>query len=352
MSNQPLDQDQFNPTQSRKDDHIRICLDDKVQAQQITNGLENYRFRHCCLPELDYQEIDLSTNFLGKKLNAPILVSSMTGGTNNAQIINQRLAKIAQQYHIPMGVGSGRVIIEKPELVESFKLRSLAPDILLLANLGAVQLNYGYTWRECQQLVDILEADALILHLNPLQECIQPQGDTNFQDLLSKISQVCEKLTVPVIVKEVGNGISSKIARKLVTAGVKAIDVAGAGGTSWAMVESERANNPLQKALGKTFAEWGIPTAECVNYIAQQHPEIPLIASGGIRNGLEITKLLALGADLVGLAYPFLQAATKSNSALDELMELLIAEIKTTLFCTGNHNINSLQKSQMLIKVC
>jgi isopentenyl-diphosphate delta-isomerase len=350
MINQPENPENLTSTQTRKDDHIRICLEEKVQAQQITNGLEKYQFTHCCLPELDWQKIDLSTKFLGKKLGSPLLISSMTGGTNNAQIINHRLAKIAQQYQLAMGIGSGRVIIEKPEVASTFQLRSIAPDILLLANLGAVQLNYGYTWRECQQLVDILEADALILHLNPLQECIQSQGDTNFENLLEKIKLVCDKVTVPVIIKEVGNGISAQMAGKLMNIGVQAIDVAGAGGTSWAMVESERANNFLQRELGKTFANWGIPTADCVVNIAQQYPNVPLIASGGIRNGLEVAKLLALGADLVGLAFPFLRAATKSASALEELVELLKAEIQTTLFCTGNCDLTSLQKSQVLMR--
>jgi len=335
-------------TQSRKDDHIRICLDEKVQVNQITNGLEKYQFTHVCLPELDYQEIEINTTFLNRQLNTPLLISSMTGGTENAQLINQRLARIAQKYDLPMGIGSGRVIIEKPEIASTFQVRDHAPDIMLLANLGAVQLNYGYNWQECLKLVEILEADALILHFNPLQECIQPEGDTNFKDLLTKIEQVCDKLPIPVIAKEVGNGISVKMAEKLINVGIQAIDVAGMGGTSWAMVESERAKNPLQKELGKTFANWGIPTADCVREIRQQYSEIPLIASGGIRNGLEVAKMLALGADVVGLAYPFLKTAMTSEEAIEDLVKLIIAEIKTVLFCTGNKNINSLKTSQNL----
>lgn len=332
-------------TQTRKDDHIRICLDEKVQCDQITNGLEKYRFHHVCLPELDYQEIDISSQFLGKKVDSPLLISSMTGGTTNAQLINQRLAQVAQKYNLAMGIGSGRVIIEKPEVASTFKVRSHAPDILLFANIGAVQLNYGYGYKECLQLVKILEADALILHLNPLQECIQPQGDTNFKDLLSKIGQLCENLPVPVIAKEVGNGISVEMAKNLMEVGVQSIDVAGAGGTSWAMVESERANNPLQRQLGKTFANWGIPTADCVATIAQKYPDIPLIASGGIRDGLEVAKLIALGADLVGLAYPFLKAAMESSQALESLVNLVNAEISTVLFCTGNQNLSAMRHS-------
>jgi len=334
-------------TQTRKDDHIRICLDEKVQCDNITNGLEKYTFNHVCLPELDYQEVDISTTFLDKKINAPLLISSMTGGTENAQLINQRLAVVAQKYNLPMGIGSGRVVIEKPEVAKTFQVRSHAPDILLFANIGAVQLNYGYGSKECLELVKILEADALILHLNPLQECIQPHGDTNFKDLLGKIEKLCKKSSVPIIVKEVGNGISLAMAEKLINVGVKAIDVAGAGGTSWAMVESERANNQLQRELGKTFANWGIPTARCVVDIAQKHPQLPLIASGGIRNGLEVAKLIALGADLVGLAYPFLKSAIASPQELENLVQLLTAEIKTVLFCTGSKNISTLQQGKI-----
>lgn len=340
-----------NQTQNRKDDHIKICLEEDVQFKQVTSGLENYRFEHSCLPELSLADIDLSTSFLGKKVNYPVLISSMTGGTENAKIINYRLAKIAQNYRIPMGVGSGRVVVEKPEVLETFNIRHLAADIPLFANLGAVQLNYGYGWQECAKLVDLLAADALILHLNPLQECIQPQGDTNFKQLLDKIATVCSKLSVPVIVKEVGNGISGSIAEKLWQVGVKAIDVAGAGGTSWAKVESERAENNLQRQLGKTFADWGIPTATCLVSINQLNTQIPLIASGGIRNGLEVAKAIALGADLVGLAFPFLKAANQSLQAIDDLMQLLIAEIKTVLFCTGNNNLLNFQKSSCLHKI-
>lgn len=332
----------LTPTQHRKDDHIRICLDEKVQCDRTFSGLEKYQFIHQCLPELDYEKIDISTTFLGKKLESPLLISSMTGGTETAEIINQRLALIAQKCGLAMGIGSGRVIIEKPEIVSTFQVRNYAPDVLLFANIGAVQLNYGYSWQECAKLVDILEADALIFHLNPLQECIQSGGDTNFSNLLEKIGEVCHILDVPVIVKEVGNGISLAMAEKLIKVGVSAIDVAGAGGTSWAMVESERADNYLQRELGKTFANWGIPTADCVRDIARKYPDIPLIASGGVRNGLEVAKLLALGADMVGLAYPFLKAATSSFQALEDLVNLLNAEIKTVLFCTGSKDIESL----------
>ncbi|MGV0025692.1 type 2 isopentenyl-diphosphate Delta-isomerase [Phormidesmis priestleyi] len=340
----------MSETQNRKADHLRICLDEDVQCRETTNGLENYRFTHCCLPELDRAEIDLTTPFLHKKLSAPILISSMTGGTDLAKTINYRLAAIAQHYQLAMGVGSQRVAVENPQVEDTFAIRAIAPDALLFANLGAVQLNYRYGIEECLRVVDLLEADALILHLNPLQEAVQTRGDINFRGLLDKIGVLCEKLPVPVIAKEVGNGISALMAQKLTEVGVKAIDVAGAGGTSWAKVESERAEDAKQRRLGKVFADWGIPTAECITAVRALSPEIPLIASGGLRNGLDIAKAIALGADLAGLALPFLQAANDSEDALHTLVEILIAEITTVLFCTGNANLMELRRSGALQK--
>lgn len=338
-------------TQSRKADHLRICIEQDVQCQSIKNGLERYRFTHSCLPELNRSDIDLTTTFLGKQLGAPLLISSMTGGTEQAGIINRRLAEIAQHYKIAMGVGSQRVAVEKPQVADTFAVRSLAPDIPLFANLGAVQLNYEYGLDQCLRAVDILEADALILHLNPLQECIQPRGDVNFRGLLDKIEKLCSKLPVPAIAKEVGNGISGEMAQKLINAGIAAIDVAGAGGTSWAKVESERAETAMQRRLGITFADWGIPTADCITSVRQVAPNIPLIASGGLRHGLEVAKAIALGADIAGLAMPFLRAAAESEVTLHALAEVLIAEITTVLFCTGNANLQQLKQSQTLQRV-
>jgi isopentenyl-diphosphate delta-isomerase len=338
-------------TQARKADHLRICLDENVQCSQITSGLERYRFRHCCLPELDWQDIDLSTTFLGHRLGAPLLISSMTGGTEVAHQINRRLAAVAQRYGLAMGVGSQRVAVENPDLMETFAVRSQAPDILLLANLGAVQLNYNYGLEQCRRVVDLLEASALILHLNPLQEAVQTRGDTNFTGLLEKIEQICADLPVPVIVKEVGNGISAPMVRRLMEAGVAAVDVAGAGGTSWARVESERASDPIQRRLGQTFADWGIPTADCLVAARQAAPALPLIASGGLRNGLDVAKTLALGADLAGLAFPFLKAASESEEAVADLADVLIAEITTVLFCTGQRNLVALRQAGGLERV-
>lgn len=338
-------------TQTRKADHLRICLEEDVQFRHLTNGLEHYHFIHCCLPEIDRSEINLGIEFLNKKLAAPLLISSMTGGTEQAKMINWRLAQIAQKYGLAMGVGSQRVLIEKPEVATTFAVREIAPDIPLYANLGAVQLNYDYGTQECLKIVETLEADALILHLNPLQESIQTKGDTNFRGLLAKISNLCASTDIPVIAKEVGNGISAPMAEKLISAGIKAIDVAGTGGTSWAKVESQRATDPLKRQLGQTFAEWGLPTAYCLESIREINREVPLIASGGLRNGLEIAKAIALGADLAGMAQPFLKAASESMNALDDLVQLLLEEMTTVLFCTGNTTIAQLKQSESLQKM-
>ncbi|MBE9138891.1 type 2 isopentenyl-diphosphate Delta-isomerase [Nodosilinea sp. LEGE 07088] len=338
-------------TQARKADHLRICLEGPVQCAQATTGLERYRFSHCCLPELDYQDLDLSTTFLGHTLKAPLLISSMTGGTEPAHQINRRLAAVAQRYGLAMGVGSQRVGVENPALMETFSVRAEAPDMLLLANLGAVQLNYGYGLDQCRRVVDNLAANALILHLNPLQEAVQNQGDTNFKGLLAKIERLCTTLPVPVIVKEVGNGVSAPMVRRLIEAGVAAVDVAGAGGTSWARVESERAADAHQRRLGQTFGEWGLPTADCIVQARRVAPTLPLIASGGLRHGLDIAKALALGADLAGLAMPFLRAADESEDAVAALTEILIAEIKTALFCTGQSTPAGLRAAGVLEQI-
>ena len=336
-------------TQARKADHIRVCLEEDVQSHRITHGLERYRFTHACLPELNRDEISIGSTFLGKAIATPLLISSMTGGTEQAKLINERLAKTAQRFGLAMGVGSQRVAVENPDLTSTFSVRKYAPDALLFANLGAVQLNYDYGISQCQKAVDAIEADALILHLNPLQEAVQSEGDVNFKGLFAKIEKLVRVLPVPIVAKEVGNGISAAMARRLLGIGVAAIDVAGAGGTSWARVESERAQDPKQRRLGNTFADWGIPTAECITQIREVSRSVPLVASGGLRNGLDAAKSLALGADLAGLALPFLQAANQSEAALAELCEALTAEIVTVLFCTGCADLAALRQSGILV---
>ena len=303
---------EMSATRQRKGDHIRINLEEDVQAHGITSGLERYRFVHTALPELDLAEIDTRVTFLGRQLQAPILISGMTGGVERGREINRRLASVAQALGCAMGVGSQRAAIEEPELAWLYQVRDVAPDILLLANLGAVQLNYGYDVDHCRRAVEMIGADALVLHLNPLQEALQPEGNSNFAGLLARIERVCRALEAPVIVKEVGWGISARVARDLAAAGVAAIDVAGAGGTSWSEVERHRAPTAQRRRVSAAFANWGIPTAESLIQVRASLPALPLIASGGLRDGIDAAKSIALGADLAGFASPLFKAAASS----------------------------------------
>ncbi len=340
----------------RKADHIRINLEEDVAFPSLTTGLEQYRFVHQALPELNLNEVDTSVEVFGKRLAAPILVSSMTGGTEQARQINRTLAAAAEQQGLAMGLGSQRAGIERPETVATFRVRDVAPNLLLFANLGAVQLNYTYTVDQCRRVVDMVDADALILHLNPLQEVLQAEGDLNWRGLLAKIEAVCRQLGKPVIAKEVGWGISEQAARWLIEAGISAIDVAGAGGTSWSQVEMHRAPNERLRRLAAAFGDWGIPTAESLvaarrMRAALQQPHVCLFASGGIRTGQEIAKCVALGADLVGLASPFLKRAVESVDAVSEEMELLSAELRIAMFCSGAGNVTRLRREGVLVKM-
>ncbi len=328
---------------SRKADHIRINLDKDVEST-LTTGLARYRFIHEALPELNLDEVDLSQEMFGRCLQAPILISSMTGGTFEAVDINRRLAVAAQEAGIAMGLGSQRAAIENPALAASFQVRKYAPDILLLANLGAVQLNYGYSVDECRRAVEMVEADALILHFNALQEALQPEGDTHFFGLLKKIEQVCRGLQTPVIAKEVGWGFSEKAAAQLAEAGVSAIDVAGAGGTSWSQVEMYRSKNPHQANVAAAFRGWGIPTADSIRMVRRAAPGLTVLASGGLRDGVDIAKCIALGAKLGGMAGPFLKAATISDEETREMIVEVRKELQVCMFAAGAGNLAELQR--------
>jgi isopentenyl-diphosphate delta-isomerase len=330
-------------TETRKAEHIRINLEEDVRAKGVTSGLERYRLQHSALPELDLAEVDTGTVFLGHRLGAPILVSCMTGGVAEGLEINRRLGAVAQSLGCAIGVGSQRAAIENRELERFFRLRDVAPDVLLLANLGAVQLNYGYGVEECRRAVEMISADALALHLNPLQEALQAEGNTNFSGLLRKIGEVCEALDVPVVVKEVGWGVSARVAAELREAGVAAIDVAGAGGTSWSEVERHRAPTALLRRVSGTFSGWGIPTAESVREARSVAPGLPLIASGGLLTGLDAAKAIALGADLAGFASPLLKAAAGSEESAHELLTALVQELRVSMFCTGARNLAELR---------
>ncbi len=335
------------PLQQRKDDHIQINLEKDVRSA-LTSVLERYRFIHEALPEINLEDVDTSLTVFGKRLAAPILVSSMTGGTEQAGIINRRLAEAAQSMQVAMGVGSQRAALEHPEQAETFKVRKYAPDILLFANLGAVQLNYGYSEDECRRVVDMIGADALFLHLNPLQEAVHQEGNTDFSGLARKIEDICRRLTVPVVVKEVGWGISERSAKLLVDCGVAAIDVAGAGGTSWSQVEMHRAPNEFTRELAATFVGWGIPTAESIQMVRRVAPDITLFASGGLRDGLDIAKCIALGATMGGMAGPFLRAAATSSEQAAETIKLTRKQVAVTMFATGARDLEALKHIRLL----
>jgi isopentenyl-diphosphate Delta-isomerase len=334
--------------EERKAEHLHINLEKDVSFPQLTTGLERYCFVHNALPEIDLDRVELATTFLGKELRLPLLISSMTGGTAEAQRINHHLAEGAQAAGIAMGLGSLRAALEAPHLSDTFRVRHLAPGILLFANLGAVQLNTGMTVDDCRRAVDLVEADALILHLNPLQEALQAEGDTHWAGLLDKIAAVCRGLQVPVVAKEVGWGISAGVARRLVDAGVAAIDVAGAGGTSWSQVEMFRAPTERRRRLCARFADWGIPTAQAVVEVRQALPAVPLVASGGLRTGLDLAKVLALGADLGGLAGPFLKAANASPQAVADLAGEVADELRIIVFSLGLPDIAGLKGTPAL----
>ncbi|HVU11296.1 MAG TPA: type 2 isopentenyl-diphosphate Delta-isomerase [Phototrophicaceae bacterium] len=338
-----------NPSiQDRKAEHIRINLEENVQFPHLTTGLERYRFLHQALPELNLSEVDSSVTLFGKTLSAPIVISSMTGGTELALRINERLAEAAQANRVAMGLGSQRAGLKDPKVAYTYQIRNIAPDILLFGNLGAVQFNYGYGVDECQRAIDMIQADALILHFNVLQEAVQPEGDTNFAGLLQRVEDVCRKLSVPVIAKEVGWGFSEKNVRDLANAGISAIDVAGSGGTSWSEVEYHRAPTAFHAQVAAAFADWGIPTADAIRYAVKAAPNLPVIASGGLRDGIDIAKCIALGALAGGLAGPFLKAADESAEAADQLIRVLAAQFRISMLCSGARTVAELQRTPLL----
>jgi isopentenyl-diphosphate delta-isomerase len=335
----------------RKQDHLRIVMGEAVASARST-GLERHRLLHCALPELDLAQIELGTTFLGRRLKAPILISGMTGGVECGAEINRRLAAAAQAHGCAMGVGSQRVALEQPGLESLFAVRETAPDILLFANFGAAQLNTGYGLEQARRAVEMIGADALVLHLNPLQEALQAHGNTDWRGLLSRIADVCAGLNVAVVVKEVGWGISGPVARQLADAGVAAIDVGGAGGTSWSEVERHRAPTELLRRVSSTFVGWGIPTAEAVQMVRRSLPDIPLIASGGLRSGVDAAVAMALGADLAGFAAPLLRAAADSESGADDLLSALLLELRVSMFAAGVGDIVQLRHAAVITTPC
>ncbi|WP_223066123.1 type 2 isopentenyl-diphosphate Delta-isomerase [Paenibacillus caui] len=335
-------------TSERKTEHIRICLQENVEGQGITNGLEQYRFRHNALPELHFDDIRLDTVFLNRKLRTPLLISSMTGGSKAAASINERLAEAAQRRGWAMGVGSVRAAVERENLASTFAVRRYAPTIPVIANMGAVQLNYGYGPEQCRRAVEIAGADMLVLHLNSLQEVFQPEGDVNFAGLLRAIERLCAEMDVPVGVKEVGWGIDAETARRLHNSGVAFIDVAGAGGTSWSQVEKHRSSDPVRRMAAEAFTDWGIPTGECIREVRAALPEAQLIGSGGLHSGVDAAKAIALGADLAGFGRALLAAAVQSEQSVEVLLARVELELRIAMFGIGAGDIAALRASNRL----
>ncbi|HFZ8995470.1 TPA: type 2 isopentenyl-diphosphate Delta-isomerase [Citrobacter freundii] len=333
----------------RKTDHLDIVLNSAQGASRVSNGFEQWEFEHCALPELNLDAIDLRVSLFGRTLNAPFLISSMTGGTRRAKAINQHLASAAQAMGLAMGVGSQRVAIETEDKQGlTRELRRYAPDIVLLANLGAAQIASRQGAEYARRATETLEADALIIHLNPLQEALQNGGDRDWRGVLNGIENTVKALSVPVIVKEVGGGISVPVAQQLVNAGVSMLDVAGAGGTSWAAVEGARSAVPHARAVAMAFAGWGIPTARALNDLHQALPHVPLIASGGIKDGLEAAKALRLGACLVGQAAGVLHSALESSDAVAAHFRVLIDQLRVACFCTGSADLAQLRQATLV----
>lgn len=332
----------MDSTPHRKSDHIRIVLEEDVLGKGISTGFERLMLEHCALPGVDLDGVDLGLTLWGKSLAYPWLISSMTGGTPEAKQINLFLAEAAQALGIAMGLGSQRAAIESPDLAATYQVRSVAPDILLFANLGLVQLNYGYGLEHAQRAVDMIEADALILHLNPLQEAVQPDGDRHWSGLWSKLEALVKALDVPIIVKEVGNGISGPVAKRLQECGVGAIDVAGAGGTSWSEVEAHRQTDRQAKEVAHNFADWGLPTALSLQQVVQNTEQIPIFASGGIRSGIDGAKAIALGATLVGSAAPVLAEAKVNAQRVYDHYQARLRELQIAAFCCDAANLTQL----------
>lgn len=332
-------------TSNRKLEHLRICLEEDVESNYT--GFEDVSFIHHALPEIDFDEINIKVEFLGKKLSAPFLIASMTGGHPETKEINKKLAIAVQELGIGMGVGSQRAAIEDEKVADSFSVvREFAPEAFIYANVGISQvLKYGVEFVE--KAIEMIDADAVAIHLNFLQEAIQPEGDRNAKNCLNVLKEVCESIKVPVIVKETGAGISRDIAIKLKLIGVDAIDVGGKGGTSWSGVEVYRAKDKVTKEVGMDFWDWGIPTAFC---IAECYDVLPVIATGGLRSGLDLAKALALGAKVGSSALPFLKAVVKEGvEGVKNLLNYYIKGLKIAMFLTGCRTVDELRKVPIFI---
>ncbi len=328
----------------RKLDHIKISLENPVESE-LKSGFEDIHPVHRALPEANFSDIDLSTDFFGKKLALPLVISGMTGGHEKAKKINKNLAIAARETGVAMGIGSQRAAIENRELTDSYRIaREEAPDAFIIANLGAVQMASDYTTEHARQAVEMIEADALAIHLNPLHEAVQPEGDRDFRGCIKAISEL--NLKVPIIAKETGAGICREDAMLLENAGVSGIDIGGLGGTTFAAVESYREG--VNTELARQFFDWGIPTATSTIEVLE-YTELPVISSGGIRSGLDVAKSIALGSIAAGMALPFLKEAAKGSKNVIDLIRQTEEELRTAMFLLGAENIAGLRDSDLVI---
>ena len=333
----------------RKSEHLDIVLHGNVAALSTSTGLEEIHFEHVAAPELNFDAIDLTTTFLGRTLKAPFLISSMTGGPHRAEAVNLCLAQAAQTLGIALAVGSQRIAVEGGANGGfTRELRTRAPNIPILANLGAAQIRGDHGLAYARQAVEMIDANGLIIHLNPLQEAVQAGGDRDWTGVLSSIERIARALAVPVVVKEVGCGLSATLARRLLACGVTVLDVAGAGGTSWAAVEAERAEHCDEKAIASAFRDWGIPTATAIRDVRAACPSAVVIASGGLKTGIDAAKAIRLGADICGLAAGILASALDSSEAVVAQFEILIAQLRIACFCTGSRDLAALRHARLI----
>jgi isopentenyl-diphosphate Delta-isomerase len=340
--------------QARKDEHIKLALENKLQSNN-SNWLENVQLIHNALPDIDFSDIDCSMNFLGKKISAPLIIDSLTGGTEKGKVLNQILAETAQELNIGMGVGSQRISLDDPSVENTFSIvRESAPDIPIIANIGIAQIIQMSDLDSINRIIDPIKANALAIHLNPVQEIIQPDGDTKLAGSLQKISEIKEKVKIPVIIKEVGSGISSEVAKKLVGSGIEILNIAGVGGTSFAKAESIRAKtigDKLKKKIGENLFNWGIPTAasilECRSVADKS---LTIIGIGGIRSGLDMAKAMAIGANLCGMAQPMLRYADKGKANLNKFIQSIIVELKSVMFLTGCSSLTKLYNAPKILQ--
>lgn len=332
-----------------KRDHIRVCLAGEAESARTT-GFENYYLVNNPLPEMDFAGVHTDCTFLGKRISAPFIISALTGGYENSTVINKNLARAAQELGVVMSVGSQRLGIEDPSLAPTYQVRDVAPDIPVLANLGAIYLNYEYGLRECEQAVQMIAADALCLYLNPMQKIAQGPDNTDFKGLFERIAYICRRLSVPVIVKEVGFGLSGEVAARLAEIGVAMLDVAGAGGTSWTRITRLIRDDASEKNNG-CFDDWGIPTADALIAVRSAAPNTPIIASGGIRSGLDMAKAIALGAQYAGMALPLVAPATRSAEAVKQKIGQVINELKMAMFSCGTATLQQLQQGERVRRI-